>query len=131
MRLLVLRLLALLSAAGGPLYLYDDLKRAPQDWQILGFCFAPIAMMLFGSLSFGDPPGARMARGAVRLGLFGAVALALMNAYTVFGMITRPAHPNQLMILAGVTVGFFASAAYTLLARTFLARPRHGDLSGE
>ncbi|MDQ3370828.1 MAG: hypothetical protein M3680_35870 [Myxococcota bacterium] len=131
MRHLVIRLLALASAAGGPLYLYDQLKRGPQDWRIFAFCFAPIAMMIFGSLSFGDPPGARTVRVAVRLGLFGAIALAMMNAYTAYRLVTGPLPERFLLILAGMAVGFLTSGLYIELARRFLGRPRHGDLSGD
>ncbi|MBA3817572.1 MAG: hypothetical protein H0X17_01655 [Deltaproteobacteria bacterium] len=130
MRLLAIKVLALVSATGGPLYLYDQLQRGPQDWRIFAFCFSPIAMMLFGSLSFGDPPGAKTARAAVRLGMFGAIALAMMNAYTAYRFVTGPLPKSFLLILAGVAVGFVASGLYLELARRFLGRPRHGDLSG-
>ncbi len=122
MSLLVIRLLALLSSVGGPLYLYDLLASGPRDYRIFAFCFAPIALMILGSLSFGDPPANRLARFFVRLGLFGAIALALMNVFTIYFLINGERHPNQVMITIGIAVGVFTSILYGMLARAFLDR---------
>lgn len=122
MSLLVIRLLALLSAVGGPLYLYDLLAIGPRDIRIFAFCFAPIALMILGSLSFGDPPSDRLARFFVRLGLFGAIALALMNGFTIYSLINGESHPNQVLIIVGIGVGAFTVILYGMLARAFLDR---------
>jgi len=127
-RLLVIRLLAIASSVGGPLYVYDLLKASPKDLRMFAICFAPIAMMVLGSLAFGDPPSDRLARLAVRVGLFGAIALVLIDAYTVWSVARGGTHPNLLMILVGTAIGGVTSVLYVLLARAFLTRPRYGDL---
>lgn len=128
MRLLVVRLLALASAAGGPLYVYDLLKASPQDWRLFAICFAPVGLMVFGSLAFGDPPSSTFARLSVRLGLFGAMALLILDAFTAWSLVRGGTHPNLSLIVAGTAIGALASALYILLARAFLSRPRYGDL---
>ncbi len=122
MSLLAIRVLVLLSSAGGPLYLYDLLASGPRDIRIFAFCFAPVALMLLGSLSIGDPPSARLTRFWVRLGLFGAIALALMNAFTIYFLINGESHRYPVVIIAGVAVGALASVLYGMLARAFLNR---------
>lgn len=128
MRLLGIRLLAPASAVGGPLYVYDLMKAAPHDLRMLAFCFAPVALMTLGALSFGAPPSVRRARLAVRAGLFGALLLVLINAFTAWSLANGGTHALRPLIVAGTATGALASVLYILLARAFLTRPRYGAL---
>jgi hypothetical protein len=125
LKALAIKLLALASFLGGPLYLADLLK---PDWgQKTAFlmAFGPLALMLLGAVSLVDDPAERLGRIAVGAGVVGAILVALQHAFAGWQLwIAGADHPNRGLIGFGIVVGVPTVAAYLHLARRFLSTPR-------
>ena len=122
MKLLALRLAALLSFLGGPMFL-SDLLRAPLG-QLAAFvvAFAPVGLLVFGGLAFRDDPSETMTRVSLRSGLVGAALLTAENAFAAFAMSTGERHANERMITFGIVVGTLAAGFYVRQALRLLRR---------
>lgn len=118
---LVLKLLALWSFTGGPLWLADELK--PRFGTPISFsiAFAPIALMLFGSLVFEDEPTS-LTRAVVLAGAGGAFALLGMDALAGQHLLFGGTHSEPTLIVFGCIVGVVAAIAYLAAAVRYLHR---------
>ncbi|HLL24186.1 MAG TPA: hypothetical protein VK427_18770 [Kofleriaceae bacterium] len=120
--LILWRFLAVYAWLGGPLYAFDLLKNGDDDLRVLVICSLPVALVLVGSfgLDFTKP-----ARFLVRIGMFGAVALLLLDAFaTLCYLFYWPGYREPWLVLSGLAAGFVAALGYLVLARTYLARMR-------
>lgn len=116
------RFVAVFAWLGGPLYTFDLVKNGDQDMTAIVFCSLPIALMVIGSLGFNFEKSARY---LVRVGLFGSIALLLLDAFaTISFLFYWPGYRDERLIIAGLIAGFLAAASYILLARSYLSRPR-------
>jgi hypothetical protein len=118
---LAIKLLALASFLGGPLYLSDLLK--PEWGQQLAFviAFAPVALVTFGALSLSDAPSERFSRIVVSAGLVGAALVEIEHAFAGWQLwIAGAVHPNRALISFGIAVGLPTAAFYARFARRFL-----------
>lgn len=121
MRVLLVRLLALLAFCGGPLYLSDELRGSlGQPWAFI-VAFAPVALLVFGALAFRDEPTEKMARLSIRGGLVGSALIILENGYAAWRMSSAgEPHPNQKLITFGIFAGTVGAGLYVRQALRFL-----------
>jgi len=126
MRLLIIRLFALLSACGGPLVVYGLLEPYLQSWLAFAIAFLPIMLMLLGTLSLDDDDGRdRFARVVVYAGLVGVAMLLPANVFAVVELISGGPQidDDRGLVIAGVVVGVVASVIYVIRAQRWL-RPQ-------
>lgn len=119
---LVIRVLALFAFVGGPLFIYDILKRSWDSPAAFVVTFLPVGFMILGALSLGDRDEDRLSAVAAVLGIAGAALLLAQNAYAAYKMISGFEHPNQRLIILGTIVGVAGAVMYTHLAIRFLRR---------
>ena len=122
MKELALKLAALFSFCGGPLFVSDLLKPRVGTPAAFWITFAPVGLMLVGAMHLGYLPGDRWAAAAVSLGRQGVYVVLGMHAYTLarFASGTRVAEPW--LYLLGIGVGVIWSLAYLRAARQLEAK---------
>ncbi len=119
--LIVWRFVAIFSWIGAPLYTFDLIKNGDEDVKAVVLCSIPIALTVLGSAGFNFE---RAGRFLVKIGLFGAVSLLLLNIFaTLCHLFYWPGYRDETMLIAGLVAGFLASISYLMLARTYLSRP--------
>src|SRR5687767_5290519 len=107
---------------GAPLYTFDLIKNGDEDLPAIVICSLPIALMVLGSTGFNFE---RASRFLVRVGLFGAIAHLLLNAFaTISFLYYWPGYREPMLITAGLIAGGVTALAFILLARSYLSRPR-------
>jgi hypothetical protein len=113
----VLKIAALLSYCGGPLFIADILKPRLNMGLAFSMTFLPILLMLLGAFCLGDPThgpwSSRLVRGG-RLGLF--IVLG-MNLYAIGRFVDGVRVPDQSLHYIGIAVGVAWSVAYLRAAR--------------
>jgi hypothetical protein len=121
MTLLLVKLLALFSGLGGPLYLFDLLD--PGRWRVPVFAclFAPVGLMVVGVLAVLEDEPSRLSRAVARGGLVGVALLTAMNGFTLWRLLGGAAHPDRGLILFGIVIGTVSSCLVIDLTRRFLA----------
>jgi hypothetical protein len=119
---LAIRLLAIFASLGGPLYIFDLVKGDLGTTTAFALCFAPIGLIVLGSLAFEDSPFDALARVSIRLGQLGMWALFGMNVYTFVQLVTGHAPPDLRVTVFGIVVGSLACAAYSVRAHRFFIR---------
>lgn len=123
MKHLGLKLAALLSFCGGPLFLCDELKRSWGTTPAFLLAFAPVALLAFGTLSLTEDAPEPFPRRVVQLGMAGALVLLGLNLWTAVCLDRLPPKPAHRMIEVGLVVGTVAAIAYLRAALRFLGPP--------
>ncbi len=117
---LVLRLLALASFIGGPLYCADLWKPALGDpWNFIA-AFAPIALVLMAAMMVLQDRPTTATRAMTWVGFLGVAGLLCEDAFAGIRIAAGDAHPNTQMIQFGIFAGVCAAALYTWHALRFL-----------
>ncbi|MEL7368910.1 MAG: hypothetical protein AAFN74_08370 [Myxococcota bacterium] len=125
--LFTLKILVLFSFCGGPLYLCDHLKAiAPNPWNFV-IAFAPLAVMMYGALSFSDDTSERFSRIAVKVGFGGALILFVESFVALTATFYEPPRADGGLIATGSVIGLIACVLYIRLARLFLDVDTHID----
>lgn len=120
--LIAWRFLTIYAWLGGPLYVFDLIKNGDDDLKSIIVASIPTALMLIGSAGFNFEKAGRL---LVRIGLFGSVAMVLLDAFaTVCFLFYWPGYRDELLVITGLAAGFLASISYVIFARTYLGRPR-------
>ena len=118
----LLKLAALFSYCGGPLFIADELK--PRfDGGLAGFwlTFPPVGVMILGALSLGDSHSSGWARAMVWAGKVGLFLALGMHGYAIW-CFAHGEHPfNQSLHTFGIVVGVVWSFAYLIEARRWEA----------
>jgi hypothetical protein len=120
--LLVLKLSALFSFCGGPLYLSGVLDIKHRSPIYFSIPFAPIVLLLFGALALRDENSDKLGRWSVEGGLVGAALLTAMNVYAVIRLAGAPRQPDGGLVALGIAVGLCTAIVYTATAIPFLQR---------
>jgi hypothetical protein len=76
--------------------------------------------MLIGALCFDESPKSGLARGAVRLGYLGMLALFAVNLYAALSLLTGRSHPYPQLIIFGIIAGCIGCLGYWWSASRFL-----------
>jgi hypothetical protein len=116
---LATRILGLAAFLGGPLFVSDHLRESLGRDPAFAIAFAPLALLLFGTLTAAEEGPDAFSRVAVAVGGIGAVGLLAMNAFAAWSLLSGVTHPNATMIAFGIVAGFAAVATYAALARRF------------
>jgi hypothetical protein len=115
MRVLVLKLLALVAWVGGPLYVCDALVPELGSKAAFGVTFAPIGVLLVASFAAGDAPS-RWVRFQLLGGLGAAAVLTGANLFTAARLLAGDAHPNPRLLSFGIAGGSVAVGLFLLEA---------------
>jgi hypothetical protein len=113
--LLILKLAALFSFCGGPLFFSDLLDVKHRGPIYFAIPFAPIMLLLFGALALRDEAADRFDRWSIQGGFVGAALLLGMNVYAGFHLVTGPPRPDGTLMAIGIGIGFFTAAAYVVV----------------
>ena len=117
MHVLFLKLAALFSYCGGPLFIAGLLKpRFGMGLAIFLATFLPIAMMVVGAFSLDDIPSG-MSVALVRLGLLGLAIVLGMHAYAVGCFVQGLRVPDQGLHYFGIAAGVVWSVVYLRAVR--------------
>ena len=120
--LIAWRFVTIYAWLGGPLYVFDLIKNGDDDLRAIIITSIPLALMLVGSAGFNFERSGRL---LVRIGLFGSVAMLLLNAFaTLSYLFYWPGYRDQLLVITGLAAGFLAALSYLAFARSYLNRPR-------
>jgi hypothetical protein len=122
---LLVKLLALLTFVGGPLFVADWAREWGSDWAF-AVAFAPVGLLAFGSLFIFDDLTDRTHRILVGAGIAGAVGVLFQNAFAVFRFSMGDEHPNRTLIWVGIAGGTPYATMFTVFAlRRLSARRGH------
>ena len=117
---LVIKLTSLAAFVGGPLYCCDLLKPRLGDPLNFIVCFAPLALMLLATFAVLENQPTTANRAIAGAGLFGALGLVGMDAFTAIQLLSGVHHPNEQMIEFGIVAGVAAALAYSVAAFRFI-----------
>jgi hypothetical protein len=120
--LLALKLAALFSFCGGPLFLSDVLDIKHRSPLYFAIPFAPVALLLFGALALQSEETDTLGRLSIEGGLVGAALLTAMNLYTAIELFGAPRRPDGGLMAFGIAVGLCTAIVYTVAAIPFLRR---------
>ncbi len=115
--LLMLKLLSLFSFCGGPLRVSDALKAHFAEPYPFVISFAPIVLLLFGSLALRDGAEDTLDRWSINAGRAGSVLLLAMDAYAARQLLTGDAGADRGLVALGTLVGFATAILYLFVAR--------------
>jgi hypothetical protein len=122
MRETFLKLAALLSYCGGPLFVADLLKpRFGMGPAVFLATFLPIGMMLMGAFYVDDRDGSGVTAAFVRLGVLGLVITLGMHVYALGCFVQGLRVPDQGLHDVGIAVGVPWSVVYLRAARRWEA----------
>jgi hypothetical protein len=119
---LVLKLSALFSFCGGPLFLSDVLDIKHRGIVYFAIPIAPIVLLLFGSLALRDEDTDSLGRWSIEGGLVGAALLTAMNVYAAIELFKGPPRPDGGLITFGIATGLCTAVVYAVTAIPFLRR---------
>jgi hypothetical protein len=114
--ILAIKLAALLSFCGGPLYVADLLKPALGRDVAFGVAFAPLAMATLCAFSLWEDHPWSWGKYAIAVGLLGAVIVAATSVFAISQLSGGPDRADRSLIVLGSIVGLAVAAAYAWLA---------------
>lgn len=117
MKVSLLKIAALFSYCGGPLFIADMLKRRHDSGWNFVITFAPVLLMVFGAFCVDDTLRSRGSAWCVWAGLQGLYVVAAMNVYMLWRFSDGVRVPDQSLHYIGVTVGVVWGVVYWRAAR--------------
>ena len=126
----LLKLSALFSYCGGPLFVADLLKPRLGKGPAFLITFLPVGFMLMGSFFLEDRPD-RLMRGAVRAGLLGMYMALAMHAYTLWRLLAGVHIAEPWLYWFGMAVGAAWSVHYLRAAGRWLSPPDDASRAGD
>lgn len=131
MRDAVLRIAALFSYCGGPLFISGVLK--PRVSGVPGFLltFLPVGLMVVGALCLDDDTRSRWSFAAVWAGRQGLYVVLGMHAYALWCFVDGVRVPDQSLHYIGIAVGLAWSVAYLRAARRWVSSARGASHAGD
>src|SRR6266850_8248803 len=117
MREAVLRIAALFSYCGGPLYIADVMKPRLNGVPAFLITFLPVGFMVVGALFLDDAIRDRTSFAAVWAGRQGLYIVLGMHVYALWCFVSRDRVPDQSLHYLGIAVGVAWSVAYLRAAR--------------
>ncbi len=120
MRHFLIKVLALGSFVGGPLWLADTLK--PRLGQDVAFAitFAPLAVLILASLSIAGDRPTPVTRLLAFAGVGGAAALLVMDAMAAHFLLRGGSHSEPTLIWIGNAIGAVTALLYFGAALAFV-----------
>jgi len=125
MRDAVLRIAALFSYYGGPLFIADVLKSRFNFNLVFLMTFLPVGFMVIGALCLDDDTRSRWSFGAVWAGRQSLYIVLGMHFYALWCYMDGVRVPDQSLHYIGIAVGVAWSVAYLRAARRWVSAPDH------
>ena len=116
MREAVLKIAALFSYCGGPLFVGELLKRRIGQGPAFLITFLPVGLMVIGALCLDDTRN-RWSSAAVWAGRLGLYIVMGMHLYALWCFVDGTRTLDQSLYYLGITVGMVWSIAYLRAAR--------------
>src|SRR5262245_57009707 len=130
LREIVLKVAALFSYCGGPLFIIDLLKPRP-DVGTFVISFLPVGLMVVGALCLHDDTHSRWSHAAVWVGRQSLYVVLGMHAYAVWRFAHGVRVPDQSLHYLGIAVGVAWSVAYLRASRRWVSSARGGSHAGD
>lgn len=120
MKTLFVKIAALGSAVGGPMFVFDRFRTNLGALPAFLACFVPIGLQMLALLALEDETTDKWARTAMCGGIAGSVVLFAENEYAAWQIYSGVRHPNHGMIIAGIVIGTIMSGYVAYRAVRFL-----------
>lgn len=120
----VLKIAALFSYCGGPLFIADVWKPRLNGVPAFLITFLPVGFMVIGALFLNDATHDRTSFAAVWAGRQGLYIVLGMHVYALWCFVDGVRVPDQSLHYFGIAVGVAWSVAYLRAARRRVASPR-------
>jgi hypothetical protein len=130
MRVAVLKITALFSYCGGPLFIAELLKPRLGVWPAFLITFLPVGLMVIGALGL-DEPRDRWSIAAVRAGRKGLYIVLGMHFYALWCFLEGTRVSEQSLYYLGITVGTAWSIAYLRAARRWASSSGDSSHAGD
>ena len=109
----VLRIAALLSYCGGPLYVADALSPGPGVRpMVFILTFLPVGLMVLGAFCLDDDPRSRWSAAAVWAGRQGLYVALGMHVYALWRFWNGARSADQVLHYVGIAIGVAWSVVY-------------------
>ena len=131
MREAVLKIAALFSYCGGPLFIADVLKPRLKLGLAFSITFLPVALMVLGALCLDNDTRNRWSFAAVWSGRLGLYTVLGMNVYALWCFVDGVHVPDQSLHYLGIAVGVLWSVAYLRAARRWVSSPGGSSHTGD
>ena len=129
MQRLIVKILALVTFAGGPMVVVDRLKPAYGDMNSFLLGFSPVAVLVFSAVTVLEDEPTWFTWLWAWIGLVAALVVLAMDGWAAYGLVFGPTRGDFGLVAFGITVGPVAAAAYGWAARkTLFSSP--GDAPG-
>jgi len=116
MKVALLKITALFSYCGGPLFISDLLKPRYPSGLVFSLTFLPVGLMVLGALSL-DGTRDRWSTAAVWAGRQGLYVVLAMHVYAIWCFLDGVRVREQSLHYFGIAVGIVWSVAYLRAAR--------------
>ena len=116
MKDVVLRIAALFSYCGGPLFIADLVKPRFGTGMVFCITFLPVGLMVLGALCL-DETHNRWASMAITAGRMSVYIVFAMHLYAVWRFVDGVRVPDQRLHYIGIAIGVAWSAGYLRAAR--------------
>lgn len=113
----VLKITALFSYCGGPLFIAELLKPHFDKVVVFLVTFFPVLLMVLGALLMEDDTASRWSAAFVRAGRWGLYMVLVMHAYALACFLSGTRASEQGLYYLGIAVGVGWSIAYLRAAR--------------
>jgi hypothetical protein len=123
MRDAVLRIAALFSYCGGPLFIADLLKTHFSMGPVFLITFLPVGLMVVGAFFLNDDVRDRVSFALVWAGRQGLYIVLGMHLYALWCFVHGVCVPDQRLHYLGIAVGAAWSVAYLHAARRWVSSP--------
>lgn len=134
MRVAVLKITALFSYCGGPLFIAERLKPQTNDLAAFLVTFLPVGLMVVGALCLDDDTSDRWSFAAVWAGRQALFIVLGMHVYALVRFASGTRVSEQTLYYFGIAVGVAWSLGYLRAARRWtssrLRSPRAGPSTG-
>jgi len=127
----VLKITALFSYCGGPLFIAELLKPRFDKVMVFLVTFFPVLLMILGALLMDDDTASRWSAAFVRAGRWGLYVVLIMHAYALACFINGMRVSEQGLYYFGITVGVGWSIAYLRAARRWVSSPENPAQPGD
>jgi hypothetical protein len=117
----VLKIAALFSYCGGPLFIADLLKPRHSTVAAFWITFLPVGFMAIGALCLDDDTRSRWSRVVVRAGRTGLFLVLGMHLYAIWCFVNGVHVPDQALHYMGIAIGLAWSFAYLRASRRWIS----------
>jgi len=125
------RIAALFSYCGGPLFIADALRARLDAGLACLITFLPVGLMVVGSFFLYDDPRDRLSYALVRAGRQGLYIVLAMHVYALSRFMDGVRVPEQYLHYIGIAVGVIWSFAYLRAARRWAPSRRESRGAGD